>query len=136
MGGHPRRPVIVILCRRVNDRAVVNDGRLFRFLDMEDEALRQALDQAAARSGPVPGARLHLDPDPPIPGPEDGVVSRDAVLGAMAAMPPSRRACAVAVLPLELSTEEAADALGLTPATVRTEIHRARADLRRALACR
>jgi len=63
-------------------------------------------------------------------------VSRDAVLGAMAAMPPSRRACAVAVLPLELSTEEAADALGLTPATVRTEIHRARADLRRALACR
>ena len=37
------------------------------------------------------------------------------------------------VLPLELSTEEAADALGLTPATVRTEIHRARADLHRAL---
>jgi len=38
-------------------------------------------------------------------------------------------ACAVVVLPLELSTEEAADALGLTPATVRTQIHRARADL-------
>jgi len=30
---------------------------------------------------------------------KDGVVSRDAVLGAMAAMPPGRRACAVAVLP-------------------------------------
>src|SRR5712692_6416272 len=29
---------------------------------------------------PDHGARLHLDPDPPIPGLEKGVVSRDAVL--------------------------------------------------------
>jgi RNA polymerase sigma factor (sigma-70 family) len=76
------------------------------------------------------------DRDPPVPGEEDAIVSRDAILGAMAAMPPGRRACAVAVLHLELSTEEAANALGLSRATVRTQVHRARVELHRALGTR
>jgi len=41
-----------------------------------------------------------------------------------------RRACALLVLAAGLTSEEAGDALGLAPATVRVQVHRARAELR------
>jgi len=44
-------------------------------------------------------------------------------------MPARRRACALLVLAAGLTAEEAGDALGIAPSTVRVQIHRARAEL-------
>lgn len=65
-------------------------------------------------------------------GPEEqalATVAADAALLAIGAMPPRRRACALLVLAAGLTAEEAGDALGIAPATVRVQVHRARAGL-------
>ncbi len=49
-------------------------------------------------------------------------------------MPARRRACAALCFYQGMSTDEAAQTLGITAATVRVQLHRARADLRHALA--
>jgi RNA polymerase sigma factor (sigma-70 family) len=66
-------------------------------------------------------------------GPEEqalAAVAAGAARGAIAAMPPRRRACALLVLVAGLSAEEAGQALGIAPSTVRVQVHRARAEVR------
>lgn len=66
------------------------------------------------------------------PGPEDSAlasVAAGAALLAMGTMPPRRRACALLVLCAGLTADEAGDALGIAPSTVRVQVHRARAEL-------
>ncbi len=67
------------------------------------------------------------------PGPEDHVALAVSVDAVLAAMPARQRACAAMCLYLGMSAEEAARALGITAATVRTQLHRARTSLRAAL---
>jgi RNA polymerase sigma factor (sigma-70 family) len=65
-------------------------------------------------------------------GPEQQALAHVAAAAAMAAievMPPRRRACALLVLAAGLTSEEAGDALGVAPSTVRVHVHRARAQL-------
>lgn len=59
-----------------------------------------------------------------------GVATRTAVVAALAAMPPRRRACAVMCLMSGLSTKEAAHSLGIAEGTVRKQLELARASLR------
>ncbi|HTX01950.1 MAG TPA: sigma-70 family RNA polymerase sigma factor [Acidimicrobiales bacterium] len=59
---------------------------------------------------------------------------RTGAAAAIAAMPPARRSCAVLCLAAGMTTREAARALGIKESTVRKQIERARADLRRGLA--
>lgn len=87
--------------------------------------------------------RGHLPDDPdgdaaagreasPDGGPEQHAlahVAATAALAAIEAMPPRRRACALLVLAAGLTSEEAGDALGIAPSTVRVQVHRARAQL-------
>ena len=65
-------------------------------------------------------------------GPEERAlasVAADAARLAIASMPPRRRACTLLVLAAGLTADEAGQALGITPSTVRVQVHRARADL-------
>jgi len=65
-------------------------------------------------------------------GPEERAlasVAADAARLAIASMPPRRRACTLLVLAAGLTADEAGRALGITPSTVRVQVHRARADL-------
>jgi RNA polymerase sigma-70 factor (ECF subfamily) len=64
------------------------------------------------------------------------VATRLAVAGALAAMPPRQRACAVMCLVLGLSTRDAAASLGIAEGTVRKHLAEARHDLRDVLADR
>ncbi len=66
-------------------------------------------------------------------GPEAATVVAMSVHAALAAMPVRRRQAAVLCLYLEMSAEEAAAAMGISPSTVRVQLHRARTDLRAAL---
>jgi DNA-directed RNA polymerase specialized sigma24 family protein len=63
------------------------------------------------------------------PSPEDGVLTANAIALAIASMPPARRSCAVACWLAGLRAEEAATAFGVSAATVRKQLERARADL-------
>ena len=56
--------------------------------------------------------------------------TRVSVEEALAAMPPKRRACAVLCLIVGVPTDEAAQALGIAPGTVRKHLEQARLDLR------
>jgi len=76
--------------------------------------------------------------DPPEAGPGSGsgadrtgseAAARVAVETAMAAMPPKRRACAVMCLIVGLTSDEAGEALGIAPGTVRKHLEQARLDL-------
>ena len=67
-------------------------------------------------------------------GPEGLITTRAAVAGALAGMPPRRRACAVLYLVVGLPTSEVADALGIAEGTVRKHVEEARVDLRAGLA--
>jgi len=69
-----------------------------------------------------------------VAGPEEVTVLAMSVHAALATMPPRRREAAVLCLYLDLSAEEAGEAMGVTPSTVRVQLHRARTDLRAALA--
>jgi len=69
-----------------------------------------------------------------VPGPEAVTVVAMSVQAALATMPARRRQSAVLCLYLEMSAEEAAEAMGVTPSTIRVQLHRARTDLRAALA--
>lgn len=68
-----------------------------------------------------------------VAGPEAATVVAMSVKAALAAMPARRRRSAVLCLYLEMSAEEAAEAMGVRPSTVRVQLHRARNDLRAAL---
>lgn len=68
-----------------------------------------------------------------LPAPDPGLDTMAAVRAGLAAMPARQRACATLCLYLGLSPAEAADVLGLAPATVRVQLHRARQALRAAL---
>ncbi len=66
------------------------------------------------------------------PGPEEQAlvnVAAQAAVAVIGAMPARRRACALLVLAAGLSAEEAGQALGIAGATVRVQVHRARAEL-------
>jgi len=65
-------------------------------------------------------------------GPEERALASVAAAAAqlaLRAMPPRRRACALLVLAAGLTAEETGQALGITPSTVRVQVHRARACL-------
>jgi DNA-directed RNA polymerase specialized sigma24 family protein len=57
------------------------------------------------------------------------VLTANAIALAIASMPPARRSCAVACWLAGLRAEEAATAFGVSAATVRKQLERARADL-------
>jgi RNA polymerase sigma-70 factor (ECF subfamily) len=71
--------------------------------------------------------------EPTVDGPEAVTVTNAVVAQALEAMPPARRAVAALCVSLGWSTDEAANALGITPSTARVQLHRAREDLHRAL---
>ena len=66
-------------------------------------------------------------------GDEEARVEAMTVSAAIAAMPPRRRACATLCFSLGFTGPEAAGILGIEASTVRAQLHRARADLARAL---
>ncbi len=68
-----------------------------------------------------------------VPGPEAATVVAMSVHAALATMPIRRRESAVLCLYLGMSADEAAQAMGVRPSTVRVQLHRARSDLRAAL---
>ena len=71
--------------------------------------------------------------DSAIPGPEGEAVTEASLHAALEAMPPRRRACAALCLYLGFDTDEAAAMLGISAATVRVQLHRARKALHIAL---
>lgn len=83
--------------------------------------------------------RRRRDARPPIsllaPSGDTGAeaTTRVSLERALGAMPPARRRCAVLCLIVGLAPRDAAVALKLAPSTVRKQLERARADLRRAL---
>ncbi|MCA1656473.1 MAG: sigma-70 family RNA polymerase sigma factor [Actinobacteria bacterium] len=79
---------------------------------------------------PVPLDEVHGA----VAGPEAATVVAMSVHAALVTMPARRRETAVLCLYLELSAEEAAEAMGVSASTVRVQLHRARDDLRAALA--
>jgi RNA polymerase sigma factor (sigma-70 family) len=58
------------------------------------------------------------------------VATREAIEGALQAMPPRRRSCAVMCLMSGLTTKEAARSLGIAEGTVRKQLELARSTLR------
>jgi RNA polymerase sigma factor (sigma-70 family) len=74
----------------------------------------------------IPLSRETLDPRP---DPARQVAIRDRVLRALAALPEGERDAVLLVSYLGLSSEEAAAALGIKPASVRSRVHRARTSL-------
>lgn len=74
-----------------------------------------------------------LERDPSATGPEEAAVTGIVLAQALAAMPPARRAVAALCISLGWTTDEAAHALGIAPATARVQLHNAREDLHRAL---
>ncbi|MDA8290572.1 MAG: sigma-70 family RNA polymerase sigma factor [Actinomycetota bacterium] len=71
------------------------------------------------------------------PGRDEGDVadlasSRSDLMNAIDAMPTGRRACALLCLVADLAPREAGRALGIAESTVRKQVERARAELRRA----
>lgn len=74
-----------------------------------------------------------LDTDGALPSHETLVVTRAGIEAALAAMPARRRACAALCLYLGVAVDDAAESLGITPSTVRVQLHHARQDLRAAL---
>lgn len=65
----------------------------------------------------------------PRPGPAGQVADRDRIVRALAALPGGERDALLLVSFLGLSSEEAAQALRIKPASVRSRVHRARASL-------
>jgi RNA polymerase sigma factor (sigma-70 family) len=80
------------------------------------------------RARPIALAR-----DPSVAGPEAAAVTNAVVAQALHAMPAARRAVAALCISLGWTTEEAAAVLEIAPSTARVQLHRARADLHRAL---
>lgn len=74
-----------------------------------------------------------LDTDATVAAHDTLVVARADVEACLATMPVRRRACAALCLYLDVSVEDAAAALGIAPATIRVQLHRARDELRAAL---
>ncbi len=74
-----------------------------------------------------------LDTGPRVPGAEGAIVMNIVVAQAIDAMPAARRAVAALCISLGWTTDEAAGALGIAPSTARVQLHKARADLHRAL---
>jgi RNA polymerase sigma factor (sigma-70 family) len=74
----------------------------------------------------MPLGREALDPRP---DPAREVADRDQIARALAALPEGERDAVLLVSYLGLSSEEAAEALGIKPASVRSRVHRARTAL-------
>ncbi len=74
------------------------------------------------------------DGDGAVAGPEAATVAAMSVQAVLAEMPARRRESAVLCLYLEMSADEAAEVMGVSPSTVRVQLHRARSDLRAGLA--
>lgn len=74
-----------------------------------------------------------LDSDLTVGSHEPAVVARAGLDRALDVMPRRRRACAALCLFLDVSVDDAAGALGISPSTVRVQLHWARRDLRAAL---
>ncbi len=85
------------------------------------------------RQRPTPASMLG-DDNGAVDGHENTVVVALCLRQALEAMPARRRACAALRFYLGMSTDEAAQTLGITAGTVRMRLHRARADLRHVLA--
>lgn len=79
------------------------------------------------------GTSIIVDNDAPVASHESLVVARAGIEQALRAMPSRRRACAALCLYLDVTIDEAAESLGISPSTVRVQLHRARQDLRAAL---
>ncbi len=84
------------------------------------------------RHRPPPATTLG-DDNGAVDGHEDTVVIGVCLRQALEAMPARRRACAALCFYLGMSTDEAAQTLGITAATVRVQLHRARTDLHHVL---
>jgi RNA polymerase sigma-70 factor (sigma-E family) len=69
-------------------------------------------------------------PDPGSPGPETATVERDAMVRALATLPPRRRACVVLRYYHDLSVAETARALGCSEGTVKSQTSAALRSLR------
>ena len=72
-------------------------------------------------------------PEMTSPAADTNTASTIAMAGALATMPPKRRACAVMCLVVGLPVHEAGEALGITDGTVRKHLDEARRDLAEAL---
>jgi len=79
------------------------------------------------------GTSTVADNDAPVPSHESLVITRAGIEQVLRAMPSRRRACAALCLYLDVSIDDAAESLGISPSTVRVQLHRARQDLRAAL---
>ena len=71
--------------------------------------------------------------EPSSAGPEGATVTGVVLAQTLDAMPPARRAVAALCISLGWTTDEAANALGISPSTARVQLRRARDDLHRAL---
>jgi RNA polymerase sigma factor (sigma-70 family) len=69
---------------------------------------------------------------PAVPPVDHAALTAAAVRGALAGMAPRQRACVALCLYLGHSTGETAELLGISPSTVRVQLHRARQRLRAA----
>jgi RNA polymerase sigma factor (sigma-70 family) len=84
----------------------------------------------ARKRADIPVAELALNDNTDT---ADDAVLRVDLERALRAMPPRRRACALLCLGAGLTPIEAGRALGIAPGTVRTQLARARTDLRTGL---
>jgi RNA polymerase sigma factor (sigma-70 family) len=66
---------------------------------------------------------------PGVPGVEEAALNVEIVRQVLANMAPRQRACVALCVYLDYSTEETAGLLGLSPSTVRVQLHRARQKL-------
>jgi RNA polymerase sigma factor (sigma-70 family) len=67
---------------------------------------------------------------PAVPGVEETALNAELVRQALADMAPRQRACVALCMYLGHSSEETAELLGISPSTVRVQLHRARQKLR------
>jgi RNA polymerase sigma factor (sigma-70 family) len=67
---------------------------------------------------------------PGVPGVEEAALNAETVRRVLAQMAPRQRACVALCTYLGYSNEETAELLGLSPSTVRVQVHRARQRLR------
>jgi RNA polymerase sigma-70 factor, ECF subfamily len=69
---------------------------------------------------------------PPVPPVDEAALAAETVRNALAHMPPRQRACVALHVYLGHSADETAELLGISPSTVRVQLHRARQRLRSA----
>jgi RNA polymerase sigma-70 factor (sigma-E family) len=93
-----------------------------------------AKDRHRARGRRPAEVPIDHSPDPSALGGQGEVVDRDALLGVVRGLPDGQRAVLVLRYFDDLSVDETADLLGISPGTVKSQTSRALAALRTALA--